>query len=149
MGQSTATQDEMAELQDIFDKATEKEETDIQKVAKALGEDPPSAPEKAPKGKSTQYATTDGLNYFLCSTTVKKLPPGLYCFYVTNEHGPCYQRMPFNTEALVNFPDTNIDKVVTEIERFWGLEKHFTSHSLTFKRGIILWGPPGSGKSCA
>lgn len=144
--------EELAELEDLLAKKEEECEAEIpyEKQAKAEIPQVTAAPEgEAPRGKSTQYATSDDQQYFLCAKTVKKLPPGLYTFYVSPERGPFFQRQVFNNEALIRFPDTNIDRVVTEIERFWELEKHFSSHNLTFKRGIILWGPPGSGKSCA
>jgi SpoVK/Ycf46/Vps4 family AAA+-type ATPase len=38
--------------------------------------------------------------------------------------------------------------VITEIQTFWEREGIFRDFDLAYKRGIILWGPPGSGKSC-
>jgi hypothetical protein len=37
---------------------------------------------------------------------------------------------------------------VYEIQKFWDKEPIFREYGLTHKRGIIMWGPPGSGKSC-
>ena len=106
---------------------------------------------KGPEGFSpskSQYSTADGKIFMPCCSTTGKLVPGVYEFYLT-DHGVCFQRDEFNDERLVDFPGTNIHKVVDEINHFWGLESHFHSHGMNYKRGIILHGPPGSGKSCA
>ena len=59
-----------------------------------------------------------------------------------------FQKIPVKTDGLIRFPETNSEKVIGEINKFWTREHLFKRHSLTYKRGIILWGPPGSGKSC-
>jgi SpoVK/Ycf46/Vps4 family AAA+-type ATPase len=48
----------------------------------------------------------------------------------------------------VRFPASNSDKVIEEIRKFWGSKEIFIKHKMPYKRGICLWGPPGSGKSC-
>ena len=59
-----------------------------------------------------------------------------------------FEKIAVKTEGLIEFPDSNSDKVIGEIKNFWGRESEFKEYNLTYKRGIILWGPPGSGKSC-
>jgi len=49
--------------------------------------------------------------------------------------------------GLLEFPETNSQRVVAEIQKFWELEAKFRENKLPYKRGVILWGPPGSGKS--
>ena len=40
-----------------------------------------------------------------------------------------------------------MDEVLTEIDKFWGLEDDYKKLGLLHNRGILLYGPPGSGKS--
>jgi hypothetical protein len=94
-----------------------------------------------------QWTTGDGKTYFPAGKTTKLLSPGVYeighC-----ERGLFFQRIPVRTEGLIHFPQTNMEGVVEEIQTFWSREDKFIEYSLTYKRGIILWGPAGSGKSC-
>ena len=100
------------------------------------------------RGSTHQYATGNGVSFRPCSSTCHKLPPGVYQFCQTQD-GPLFRRTDSNPEKLFEFPDTNIGKVVNEIEKFWSLESHFRDHRINYKRGILLYGPPGTGKSCA
>lgn len=97
-------------------------------------------------GAKTQWTTSDGVRYFPAGTTIPDLEPGVY-EVKTSQNGIYFERVPIKTEGLIEFPETNSEKVVNEIQNFWGKEDVFRSQGLAYKRGIILWGPAGSGKS--
>jgi len=80
--------------------------------------------------------------------TIKTLPPGVYEIDSNSNTGLFFERIPVKTEGLIRFPDTNSYKVLEEIQKFWDRESIFKDYGLTYKRGMILYGPPGSGKSC-
>ena len=44
-------------------------------------------------------------------------------------------------------PDSACSSVLEEIELFWTLEDKFREFGFLWKRGVMLWGPPGSGKT--
>lgn len=96
----------------------------------------------------SQWTTSNGRVFVPASITKNKLPPGVYEIDSSPNIGLYFEKIPVKTEGLLRFPDTNSDKVVDEIQRFWTLEEKFKEYSLAYKRGILLWGPPGSGKSC-
>lgn len=77
----------------------------------------------------------------------ESLPPGMYQIYTTQE-GLLFQRGKLRTDSLIRFQDSVVDDVVSEVERFWSCADQFKKYDVPFKRGILLWGPPGSGKSC-
>jgi hypothetical protein len=76
------------------------------------------------------------------------LPVGLYRMAVMQNIGPAFLRQSNDTDSLVPLPDSESAKVVDEIRAFKGLKDAFRSHGFLYKRGILLWGPPGSGKTC-
>jgi hypothetical protein len=94
------------------------------------------------------WTTADGRVFIPAAKTTPKLTPGVYEIDSSQSIGIYFEKIPIKTEGLVRFPDTNSDKVVAEIQRFWERESIFGEYGLTYKRGILLYGPPGSGKSC-
>lgn len=94
------------------------------------------------------WTTSDGRIFIPASKTVPKLTPGVYEIDVSPNIGLYFEKIPVKTEGLLRFPDTNSDRVVSEIQKFWDREAIFEEYKLTYKRGILLYGPPGSGKSC-
>jgi len=98
--------------------------------------------------KYCQWGTSDGKIFMPSSKTVSKLTPGVYEIDMSPQVGLYFEKIPVKTEGLLRFPDTNSDKVVGEIQKFWDRENVFREYEIAYKRGIILYGPPGSGKSC-
>lgn len=90
-----------------------------------------------------QWTTGDNKRFLPASTTINKLIPGVYEIKHCPNSGIYFEKLKVKTEGLLNFPQTNSEKVVQEIQNFWNREKMFRDYNLTHKRGIILWGPPG------
>lgn len=107
----------------------------------------PEKDDAEPSAKLTQWSTSDGVRFNGAATTTKTLPPGLYDIKVSVSLGVHFERVPVKSEGLLRFPHTNADRVLAEIATFWERKDIFQSHGLCHKRGILLWGPPGSGKS--
>lgn len=95
-----------------------------------------------------QWTTHNGKIYVPAAKTRPKLVPGVYEIGQSPNIGTYFEKIPVKTEGLIRFPDSNSTKVVEEIFKFWNSEDRFRKYGLTYKRGILLWGPPGSGKSC-
>jgi AAA+ superfamily predicted ATPase len=94
------------------------------------------------------WTTSDGRVFVPAAATQKTLTPGVYEIDQSSSIGLYFEKIPVRSEGLIRFPDTNSDKVVSEIQKFWEREDIFNEYELTYKRGILLYGPPGSGKSC-
>jgi SpoVK/Ycf46/Vps4 family AAA+-type ATPase len=117
------------------------------KVAVAEEEDENSKP-----GKLLQWTTPDGNIFIPAGKTVKVLEPGVYDIEESNQWGIYFRKIDVHTHNLIEFPDSRSQKVVREIEHFWERKEMFKDRgeksSIMYKRGICLWGPPGSGKTC-
>jgi SpoVK/Ycf46/Vps4 family AAA+-type ATPase len=72
----------------------------------------------------------------------------MYDLTMNREGQVFWMPTPHRDDDILRFPDAPIDEVVAELERFWDRAALFAEHGLPHKRGILLHGPPGSGKSC-
>jgi len=98
------------------------------------------------EGSLTQYAYMEGL-YLPTTNTIKELPSS--CFKATFlQNGQlAFEQIDFDTDDLIELPDSKSDDVLTEIETFWKKEDVYKRYGYVFKRGILLYGPPGTGKT--
>jgi ATP-dependent 26S proteasome regulatory subunit len=93
------------------------------------------------------WAVSGGDSYLPCSTTEKSLPPGQYIINYSDQKGIFFTRKEINLDKLMVLPDSKAEKVLASIANFWSREAKFRAHGFLWKRGIMLWGPPGSGKT--
>lgn len=94
-------------------------------------------------GNYTQWSTKDNKVFFPSMPTTPKLIPGMYSVCHSHTDGIYFERIMPKTQGLVRFPQTNSEKVLEEIQKFWDKEAEFKKNKLTFKRGILLWGFAG------
>lgn len=113
----------------------------------------PRSPEQAaksngqiPAGRLSQYADL-GEGYIATANTIKALPADCYTLGMTNDGSVIYARQKLVTDKLLRLPDSRSEEVIAEIEKFWTLRGRFKDFGFAHKRGFLLWGPPGSGKT--
>lgn len=78
--------------------------------------------------------------------TAPQLPSA--CYRVgQDDYGPYLQSLQIISDHIVELPDTANDRVLNSIRKFWASKERYWRYGLVYKRGIFLWGPPGSGKT--
>lgn len=108
---------------------------------------PQATPNKADDALSHSQWSVLGNNKFLpIGATVKRLMPGIYEPVMTNT-GPAAERLNVSSDGIYHLPDMATVQVLEEAEKFWASEPKYRTHHLLYKRGIILCGPPGGGKT--
>ncbi len=95
-----------------------------------------------------QWAVCGPHTYKPVSSTTAKLSSGVYSVAVSQYHGIIYQKKNVCVDDLLRFPDSVSDKILEEITTFWGKGKQFLEHGFLHRRGYLLHGPAGSGKTC-
>lgn len=85
--------------------------------------------------------------YYPCEKTESQLSPGQYTVGFSQHKGYFFQKKSVNLDDLVALPDSQSERVLNSISHFWTKEKEFRKHGFLWKRGIMVWGPPGSGKT--
>jgi len=110
---------------------------------------PPGSPETKPEFDAPRraWAESDGKFYGTASSH-HTLPGGIYRMDVAQGVGPIFLKQPNDTDSIVELPDSESENILSEIEHFGTLRAAFKEYGFLYKRGILLWGPPGSGKTC-
>ena len=79
----------------------------------------------------------------------KILEPGVYIVDYNREQGLFCKKMNTQSDQLFTFSDNVTVKLAEEIELFWSKSDLYKENNLMHKRGILLTGFPGTGKSSA
>jgi energy-coupling factor transporter ATP-binding protein EcfA2 len=79
--------------------------------------------------------------------TTRTLPCGFYRFIILSNLGLCIIRVRNDTDSLIELPDSESDRLLAEMQQFLTLRTAFRDRGLLYKRGVMLYGPPGSGKT--
>lgn len=85
--------------------------------------------------------------YFPSDITVKTLPPGQYTVEYSHGRGLYFSPKAINLDELMILPDSASEEIIENIELFWTKEKLFRELGFLWKRGVLLYGPAGSGKT--
>jgi hypothetical protein len=89
-----------------------------------------------------------GPNTFqVCGRTVPQLLPGAYRCWQDCSGQPVYHAHELQVDELVDFPGSLADRILQEIDCFWQRGDQFARFGFLHRRGYLLYGKQGCGKS--
>lgn len=92
------------------------------------------------------WLTKDNENFFASDfDVVESLRPGYYECAWTRD-GLRFSIIPVKEDRIYDVSD-DAARLFREVERFWGAKEKYAAMGVSLKRGILLHGPAGGGKS--
>jgi hypothetical protein len=95
----------------------------------------------------SQWTAAGNGAFFPTGASRPKLAAGVYNVYTTFDGKSGLMSVPVSSDGIYNLPDMATQEVLKEVEKFWNSEHLYRKHNLLYKRGLLLFGPPGSGKT--
>jgi SpoVK/Ycf46/Vps4 family AAA+-type ATPase len=89
-----------------------------------------------------------GDQYRPVGEVIQILPPDVYDMGA-DSRGIFFYPAGFDPGDVIRFQDATTDAVVADIEEFWRSHSRFEKFEFPYKRGIMLHGPAGTGKTSA
>jgi hypothetical protein len=88
-------------------------------------------------------------NTFRASTKPNKevLPAGIYDIDANENMGIFLRSKKFTTDQLFTMPDPTTQEIINELEIFWNRREKYAEYGITYKRGIMMYGIQGTGKT--
>lgn len=98
------------------------------------------------EGMKSWY-TINNKDFFFNFKSYERLPSGLYSITYSQTDGVGLSKMEYNSDEFFVLPSLPHTDILNDINKFWDSADKFSQYNLTHKRGVILHGEPGCGKS--
>ena len=82
------------------------------------------------------------------NVVVQALPAGIYDCWMEYGGQVFIEKSDIKSDDIVEFHDGPFEDVVSDVNSFWKQRENYKAMGFLHKLGIMLYGPPGSGKSC-
>lgn len=101
--------------------------------------------------KQIKEYLVSGDNYYpnVQAKRTPNLPPGAYECAVTMNGEAFFRPIQIMTDKIIELPNSVMAEVISELQEFWsaGVSNKFVQYELVHKRGVLLHGVPGTGKT--
>jgi hypothetical protein len=116
-------------------------------VPRTAGESPaPPRPATATDVDFAQWQIGPNGKFRPGAKTRERLPSGIYRLGV-DDYGPYVELISIASDDIIELPEPAHVRVLSGIRKFWSSRDRYERHGLLYKRGVLLWGPPGGGKT--
>lgn len=76
-----------------------------------------------------------------------RLPSGYYNVNYSQQLGVYFTRRIVESDGIIELPNPIFGKIQKDMSNFWTKKHLYDKYNMIHKRGILLYGPPGNGKS--
>lgn len=102
------------------------------------------------KSQYINYQESEGL-YFPAKpvTRINKLPGGVYSIRRTMSGDLYLKNLSVTSDQLISLPSFISQKIINEVNNFWEpkVRERYDKRGIVYKRGFLLYGQHGTGKS--
>lgn len=104
--------------------------------------------EKIDKDVPSCWSNLKNNEYAPAYSTVPKVPAGVYEIgWNGNLSTYTVKKQPFKSDELYHLPSYEITDILKDIDNFWNRADNYKKYNYIHKRGILMYGEPGCGKS--
>jgi SpoVK/Ycf46/Vps4 family AAA+-type ATPase len=105
-------------------------------------------PDSKESSHPTQWSVLPNDQFSPSFVSSHQLPPGLYeILWNSNRQELVMQKQELKLDELYELPSPEIQSILEDIQTFWERRDVYKKYNFVHKRGILLWGDPGCGKS--
>ena len=104
---------------------------------------PPTSLTKTTRG----WTITDAGNYKFNASITKAIPSGMYKIVEEYNAGLCFSPVEVKSDQIIDLPGLPTKYIIDQMENFWSGQEVYEKLRLLHKRGLLLYGEPGGGKT--
>jgi len=93
------------------------------------------------------WVSANGKDFFFSFKNINGIPSGLYSMIFSDQSGFGLSKMTYKGEEFFHLPSLPHKQILLDLQNFWDNKQKFIEYNLNPKRGIILHGYPGCGKT--
>lgn len=97
--------------------------------------------------KQYGWVNSEGKYFLSKKPNSETIESGLYNIRHSDQYGYYLEQKSVTLDEIFLVPDTLLGEIVADMEKFWNNKQRYDDYKIVYKRGILLYGLPGTGKS--